>query len=260
MKNIGSAAAGELQTAKALGIKFSDDGKFLLASPPDIRGAVIPSCVTGIGNKAFFGCENLNSVTLPDSVAEIGDAAFYDCANLDRLTLPAGVTKIGESAFSGVKSIEAAPDNRKFYVDDSGVLIDRRNKKILYSPRSISGHYTIPDGIKKIGDRTFAMCEKLCSVTFPDSMTQIGEYAFLLCENLNSVTLPAGMTGIREGAFLGCENLCRITLPDSISKIGYMAFLGCKNLRRITLFAGTRSRVSEWDVLFPENCQIIRRK
>ena len=35
--------------------------------------------VTSIGNKAFYGCSGLTSITIPNSVTSIGDDAFYYC-------------------------------------------------------------------------------------------------------------------------------------------------------------------------------------
>ena len=35
--------------------------------------------VTGIGWGAFFGCNELTSVSIPDSVTSIGASAFYGC-------------------------------------------------------------------------------------------------------------------------------------------------------------------------------------
>lgn len=42
----------------------------------------IPDSVTSIGNKAFYGCTNLTSITIPKSVTSIGDYTFTDCNNL----------------------------------------------------------------------------------------------------------------------------------------------------------------------------------
>ena len=43
---------------------------------------VIPSCVTQIGDYAFYGCGGLTSVVVPSNVMSIGSQAFYDCSGL----------------------------------------------------------------------------------------------------------------------------------------------------------------------------------
>ena len=55
--------------------------------------------VTSIGNNAFQGIINLNSVTIPTSVTSIGHFAFASCKELTSITIPASVTSIGDGAF-----------------------------------------------------------------------------------------------------------------------------------------------------------------
>ena len=43
--------------------------------------------VREIGEEAFFGCDNLTSVTLPDSLTSIGVGAFEDCPETLTLTV-----------------------------------------------------------------------------------------------------------------------------------------------------------------------------
>ncbi|MBQ9083565.1 MAG: leucine-rich repeat domain-containing protein [Clostridia bacterium] len=95
-----------------------------------IRAVVIGEGVTGIGNYAFFGCENLQSVLLPQSLNAICNYAFFGCTSLkeiifpDRLqairdyafagcglesvTLPASLTELGRSAFRSNTALRTA--------------------------------------------------------------------------------------------------------------------------------------------------------
>ena len=88
------------------------------------NNSTIPSTVTSIGNYAFFGCDELTSVSLPSSLISIdnyafaycskltgvvlpnsltyiGSQVFRDCVALTSITIPASVTKIGYYAFAG---------------------------------------------------------------------------------------------------------------------------------------------------------------
>ena len=61
-----------------------------------------------IGEKAFYDCSRLTSLTLPVGITSIGYDAFAYCSGLTSLTLPDGITSIGEYAFlycSGLTSI-----------------------------------------------------------------------------------------------------------------------------------------------------------
>ena len=62
---------------------------------------VIPNSVTSIGDYAFYGCDDLTSITIPNSVTSIGGYAFYGCTGLTSITIGNSVTSIGGRAFSG---------------------------------------------------------------------------------------------------------------------------------------------------------------
>ena len=67
--------------------------------------AVIPDCVTGIGEYAFFFLDSLRSVEIPNRVTSIGDYAFSGCRGLTDIEIPDSVTSIGDSAFSGCSGL-----------------------------------------------------------------------------------------------------------------------------------------------------------
>ncbi len=77
-----------------------------------------------------------------------------------------------------------------------------------------SGSVTIPEtvtyngttySVTSIGDRAFASCSKLTSITLPNSVTSIGDYTFYKCSGLTSITIPNSVTSIDADAFYGCS-------------------------------------------------------
>ena len=75
-----------------------------------VADIIIPSHYNGlpvscIGDRAFYYCRSLTSVTIPDSVETIGDSAFSSCSNLSELTLGNSVEHIGRCAFSDCTSL-----------------------------------------------------------------------------------------------------------------------------------------------------------
>ena len=50
--------------------------------------------VTEFGNRVFFECDDLTSITIPESVTSIGNEAFSYCYSLNEITIPNSVTSI----------------------------------------------------------------------------------------------------------------------------------------------------------------------
>ena len=100
----------------------------------------------------------------------------------------------------------------------------------LSIPDTLDGH-----AVTAIGDKAFASCRFLMSVTIPDGVTAIGDSAFRWCDSLTSVTIPDGVTSIGEEAFSSCESLTRISIPESVTSISKYAFAECSELLTLTV-------------------------
>ena len=149
-----------------------------------------------IGEKAFYDCSRLTSLTLPVGITSIGYDAFAYCSGLTSLTLPAGITSIGEYAFYGCSGLTSL---------------------------------TLPAGITSIGDDTFYGCSGLTSLTLPAGITSIGEFAFSYCSGLTSIYVYAEkVPRIGRYAFEGCASRkCTLYVPKGtydnyrLSEFGY---------------------------------------
>lgn len=64
------------------------------------------SVCTSIGNYAFEGLTELESIVIPDSVTSIGNSAFYWCRGLESVTIGEGVTSISSNAFYNCTSLK----------------------------------------------------------------------------------------------------------------------------------------------------------
>ena len=53
--------------------------------------------VTSIGNRAFYNCDGLTSITIPNSVTNIGEYAFNRCFSLTSIILPNCLLSIGKT-------------------------------------------------------------------------------------------------------------------------------------------------------------------
>lgn len=161
--------------------------------------------LTSINDYAFYGCNNLTSVTLPHGVTSIGNSAFYNCSGLTSVTIGNSVTSIGDSAFNHCTSLTSV---------------------------------TIGNSVTSIGSYAFGSCSGLTSVTIPDSVTSIGSTAFYNCSGLTSVTIGNSVTSIDSFAFEGCSSLTSVTIPASVTSIGSNPFAYCDLLESITVDPG----------------------
>ena len=67
-----------------------------------VKRIVLPPSVVRIGDGAFAGCVNLESVVLLGKVERIAAGAFFDCRELTELKLPESVRHVGYFAFEGM--------------------------------------------------------------------------------------------------------------------------------------------------------------
>jgi serine/threonine protein kinase len=135
-----------------------------------------------------------------------------------------------------VWSTEVTEEDLKNAVEDEfGVKYSRDWKRLLRAPRSLSGKYSIREGVKVIGDEAFRWCGSLISINIPNSVTTIGKQAFDGCGSLTSINIPNGVTTIGEGAFGWCKSLTSINIPNSVTTIGIEAFWACNSLTSINI-------------------------
>ncbi len=205
--------------------------------------------ITAIGNYAFSGCKNLQSITIPASVTSIGKNVFDGCSKLE--------------------TISVATQNSKYSCQD-GVLYDKDQTQIILVPTAIKGTVTIPANVTSIDEHAFYNrrglqciiwdaenctkagssrypifedCTNLKTVTFGENVMIVPAYAFHSCDGLQSVAFGdnSKLTSIGECAFYKCSGLKSIEIPDSVTSIGEYAFYGCDGLTSVTIGSGVTS-------------------
>jgi hypothetical protein len=107
-----AACSSDNSAPSDLMFTISDDGTYaeVTTCNGQAKEVVIPDTyegvpVTSIGEKAFYSCSFLTSVTIPDSVTSIGNNAFEDCEELLELILPGSVRRVGREAFAACRKL-----------------------------------------------------------------------------------------------------------------------------------------------------------
>lgn len=211
-----------------------------------VTSVILPDSVTSIGPQAFLCCSNLSSITIPNTVTSIGSQCFYLCKGLKSISLPAGLTDIDHGIFgwcTNLKSIEIDPANPVYEMKD-GMLIDKKNQKLVYLLNAIKGICEVPDGIREIAPRAFEANNNLKEIIFPGSVENIQSEAIEYCKSLTSVKLPDGINEINAYMFSNCPKLTSLVIPDGVTWISVGAFEGCKGLKEVAIPASV-SLISE---------------
>ena len=226
-----------------------DKSRIISFRNQNIESYVIPSSVTSIGDRAFYGCSSLSEIVIPSCVTSIGKGAFRGCFSLSEIVIPSSVTSIGDWAFSFCDSLS------EIVIPSSVTSI---GDNAFSGCRSLS-EIVIPSSVTSIGDSAFSRCFSLKYISIPKSVIGLNGNPFaewngkLEClspnfvyeddvlfnkdksriisfrnQNIESYVIPSSVTSIGKGAFRDCDSLSEIVIPSSVTIIGDKAFSRCK--------------------------------
>ena len=175
--------------------------------------------ITAFGDKCFYQCSGLTSITIPSSVTSLGDWCFCYCYCLASITIPSSVTSFGDYCFDSCSSLTSI---------------------------------TIPPSVTSLGKGCFSYCSGLTSITIPSSVTSLGGDCFAGC-GLTSIVIPSSVTSLGEYCFSNCSGLTSITIPSSVTSLGKYC-LSCNNLENIYFKGKNPYHISKAEI--PTKCII----
>ena len=150
------------------GVLFDRSLEKLLCFPAGRSGSYeIPSGTKEIASNAFYGVENLRSVSIPESVHTLGVGSFSR-SGLVSAVIPDSVQQIPEHCFSMCFSLERVLFGKNvtsigkyaFWGDDALPMV------------------ILPEGVYTVEDRAFGYCPGLQAVYLPDSAEDINFACF----------------------------------------------------------------------------------
>lgn len=248
------------------------------------------SGITDIPGHCFEGSNTY--VNLPSNVTTIGERAFFGNTKISAINIPATLTTIGEAAFGNMpylSTIEVDSGNVKYEVVDGalcvkqGQYIDVGNYVVggvvvQYPPNSIATDFVSNKGaityafsgcnkLKKItvgqvymGQHVFDGCNSLesLSVASIPSLGMIGEahYDVSTFADLFGGSVPSSLTSINAGSyenipdffFAGLTEVKNITLVPIVSyshdgNVGAYAFFNCTSVQSLDLSAESLTHI-----------------
>lgn len=197
-----------------------------------------------IRDSAFSYNQRIVKVVLPEGVTEIGEKAFFACFNLTSLTIPSTVTKIGSSV--------VVNDEHLFEIYNLSSLSDADISKsdITYYAKEVHTSLSVPSKVVKadngliyyvggMGNNYIVGYDYVSEhLVLPSHINNepyiIANHVFNDNQTIKTVVLPEGITEIQRNAFGDCENIKELVIPSSVTKIQWYAFYSMGSLESVT--------------------------
>lgn len=171
-------------------------------------------------------------------VQSLDSSAFFKCTEIQSVTIPKGVRTFNAFNFQYCEKLTAihVDKDNEYYMSENGIVFNKEKTHICVFPRGRTDtSYTIPDGVKIIGNLAFTHCGYLKTINIPNTMETIQYSAFDNCTALTQIIIPDSVTEIDSSAFFKCQSLTNAKLPKNIDKISHTLFSGCQNLESIEI-------------------------
>ena len=235
--------------------------KLISVSPKDNRRKLdiseIDPKISILGEKCFYGCENLRRVDIhtgEDNVVNIGDYAFDGCENLYEVHFHGNeMFTIGENIFGDGKK------DLKIFVPEAGFEIflhkfidagyegyvdciyprPENNSIICYTLNNIDPNaINLPMPFVKVSVNVNNDEKYIYYKTPTNVITNIQTEWFTYNQEITKIILGENINSIGYEAFKGCTKLDYIYIPDTLSEIGSYCFNNCISLTSICVPKG----------------------
>ena len=214
------------------------------------KTSIIPSdgSVTSIGERAFYNCTSLTSITIPESVTSIGEWAFSGCSSLTEINFNA--TNMSDLSYVNYVFYNAGQDGEGITVN-IGANVTRIPARLFYpynyrsySPKITTVNFAENSQCTSIGNGAFGYCTSLTEINFnATNMSDLSRYNDVFYNagrGGEGITVNIGANVTRIPAYLfypsnSTSNSPKITTVNfaensQCTSIGYSAFYSCNNL------------------------------
>ncbi len=213
----------------------------------NLETILIPSNVVSIDYYAFAYCDNLKEVIFEENSKLYGvyEGAFYSCKNLNKIVLPDEVLEIGDYCFYGCLSLTTIP-------------VSNTSKLLFISSRALSNtgikELKLQETIIEIGDYAFSgsKVQKVDLTNSKKDELYLGIGIFEDCVELKEITLAFigryyedeeitwfgyifGAGSFEANNTYVPESLKEVTIEEGITFIGTGGFYGLKNIDRVNI-------------------------
>ena len=111
----------------------------------NLDSITLPTGLTAIGVNAFNGCTNLQSIVIPEGVTSLRNGVFANCASLTTIEIPSSVTEIQGAVFYGCTNLKSVTVNWTTPIASAANAFPNRAIQVLYVPEGTKAAYQSAD-------------------------------------------------------------------------------------------------------------------
>lgn len=160
-----------------------------------------------LGNRAFYYCSSLETVTLPNSITNLGTYCFAYCESIKNIVFPNNMRNVSQGCFYNCTAL----------------------KKAIFS-----------DSITEIKTQAFYYCYALEDITLPGACTILRNKCFGYCYNIKKIKLLSNLVCLESGVFYCCKSLEEAKLYPTVYRCTFASevFSSCTALKKVDLGQG----------------------
>ena len=252
-------------TGNMNGLRKSDEYPWFMCKD-EIRAVLTEDGVRGIGEEAFAGYENLETVYIQSSVRRVQPRAFFGCSGLREVhysgtedewedvtvgsenePLTSCDVHYGQFGRCGRQIYWVIDEEGTLTIDGKGIIISGevswRDYQELVKTVIVKGEIT------ELEEDSFSLMENLEKAVVSSPVPRIPDRCFNHCVKLKTVILKEGIAEIGCDAFCDCQALVNFAMSKDIVSIEENAFLRCPALNNI-FYSGSEA---EWATVSIDN-------
>ena len=175
-----------------------------------------------IGQYAFDGCSNLQSINLPDTITTIEAYSFRDCIKLDNIKLPNKLVTLKGLTFYGCTNLKNLELSESLETLGSESLYNTSLTTLKFPPslRSIGNGALRISTLQEIDTSENNYFEFKNGVLYSKDLKTL----VVALSNITSVNIENSVEQINGSAFSNCSRLSNINIPENVKTIEELAF------------------------------------